>query len=55
MSFVVELKHSATGEAESPDAAIEKLSKKKMVSVTRRSDELDVELTPKGEKHAAEM
>ncbi|MFE0774811.1 hypothetical protein [Streptomyces sp. NPDC058861] len=54
-AFLVELKHSATGEAQSPDEVIEKLSKEKLVSLTRGSDELNVELTPKGEKHAAKM
>lgn len=54
-AFVVELKDSATGKAQSPDEVIERLSKEKLVTVTRGSDELDVELTPKGEKHAAEM
>ncbi|MFD8416557.1 hypothetical protein ACFV2Q_33250 [Streptomyces sp. NPDC059650] len=56
-TFMVELKDSATAEAESPDEAIAKLSKEKLVKVTRRSDrnELEVELTPKGERHAAAM
>ncbi|MFD8732340.1 hypothetical protein [Streptomyces sp. NPDC059611] len=52
-AFVAELKNSTTGEAERPDQVIERLTKEKLVSVTRRDDELDVELTPKGEKHAA--
>ncbi|WP_331731772.1 hypothetical protein [Streptomyces sp. NBC_00073] len=56
-TFVVELKDFATAEAESPNEAIAKLANEKLVRVTRRNDrdELDVELTPKGAKHAAEM
>ncbi|MFE9121523.1 hypothetical protein [Streptomyces sp. NPDC007172] len=56
-AFVVRLEDTAGAEEQVLHKAIKKLAGEKLVNVTSASDraELDVELTPKGEKHAARM